>query len=129
MAKQSTPNEEELTVELLNPTTAAFLAWLVPGLGHFYQKRTAKAILYFVCIMGTFTYGLYLGSSKEMGWARVVYVSWREGDKRLPYLCQAGVGLPSLPAVVQMFRDWHGRPPLCHYFMARPSLGEGGDES
>ena len=32
------------TVPLKNPAKAAFLAWLVPGLGHFYQGRTGKGI-------------------------------------------------------------------------------------
>ena len=70
------------TVDLKDPALAGFLAWLVPGLGHLYQGRRAKAALFFVCIMGTFIYGCYLGGSKELGWGRVVYFSWRPGDKR-----------------------------------------------
>ena len=53
--------EEEQSIELKDPVTAAILAWLVPGLGHYYQGRMAKAILFFTCIMGTFGYGVYLG--------------------------------------------------------------------
>lgn len=85
-------------VNLRDPSTAALLAWLIPGLGHWYQGRRSKAVLFFVCIMGTFVYGLYLGEG------RVVYASWQDGDKRLPYLCQLGVGLPSMPALVQAYR-------------------------
>ena len=48
----------ELEIDLKDPRLAAFLAWLVPGLGHFYQGRTAKGVLFFVCILGTFLYGL-----------------------------------------------------------------------
>jgi len=92
------------TIPLKDPALAAFLAWLVPGLGHLYQGRTAKAILYFVCLMGTFAYGCYLGGSRELGWGRVVYVAWRDDDTRLPYICQVGIGLPSLPALVQANR-------------------------
>jgi len=108
---------------------AAFLAWLVPGLGHLYQGRKAKAILFFVCIMGTFVYGLYLGGSGELGWGRVVYASWRTGDKRLPYLCQVGIGLPALPALVQANRVRHGKRPLFGGFMAPPRMdfGDAGD--
>lgn len=104
-----------------DPVLAAFLAWLIPGLGHLYQGRWAKAVLYFVCIMGTFSYGLYLGGSDEVGWGRVVYASWRPGDRRLYYLCQIGVGLPALPAMVQTLRTHDGREPFGR-FMAPPRL-------
>lgn len=121
-----TPSVEEeyfrQTVDLKDAALAAFLAWLIPGLGHLYQGRTAKAVLFFVCILGTFVYGVYLGSDPELGWGRVVYVSWREGDKRLPYLCQAGVGLPALPAVVQVIRANKGMPVWWNGFMAPPPL-------
>ena len=91
---------------------AALLAWLIPGLGHWYQGRRAKAVLYFVCIMGLFSYGLYLGGSSEtciqsqgtIGYGRAVYFSWRQGDRRWPYLCQIGMGLPALPALIQANR-------------------------
>ncbi len=123
MSTDSSSSDDQIVVELKNPALAAFLAWLIPGLGHFYQGRTAKAILFFVCIMGTFTYGLYLGSDKEIGMARVVYASWRPTDRRLPYFCQLGVGLPSMPALVQAMRDRKGEEPIGNsYFMARPRL-------
>jgi uncharacterized protein DUF6677 len=88
-------------IDLKDPLVAAVLAWLVPGLGHWYQGRRPKAVLFFTCIMGTFLSGLYIGEG------RVVYASWRPNDRRLPYLCQVGVGLPALPALVQAhrFRD------------------------
>lgn len=125
MTKESAQLEEELLIDLKDPVLAAFLAWLVPGLGHFYQKRTAKAILFFVCVMSTFLYGLYLGGSEELGWGRVVYASWRQGDKRLPYFCQIGVGLPALPALVQASRVGNGKEPLFGGFMAPPRLEAG----
>jgi hypothetical protein len=115
--------QSERTVSLKDPVLAAFLAWLVPGLGHLYQERTAKAILYFVCIMGTFTYGCYLGGSTKIGWARVVYFQWDQEDKRLALLCQAGIGLPVLPAMVQAYRGGEGREPLWRGFMAPPRSG------
>lgn len=129
---QVPPSLEEVefreTVDLKDPALAAFLAWLIPGLGHLYQGRRGKAGLFFVCIMGTFLYGLYLGSDsdpndgKDLGWGRVVYVSWRDGDKRLKYLCQVGVGLPALPAVVQSIRTGKGRQAWWNGFMAPPPL-------
>src|SRR3954470_19925530 len=57
-------------IHLKDPAFAAFLAWLIPGLGHLYQGRYHKAAIFFICIMGTFIYGLYLGDG------RVVYASW-----------------------------------------------------
>lgn len=108
-------------VRLKDPITAALLAWLIPGLGHLYQGRLAKAVLFFVCIMGTFTYGLYLGSDSEVGWGRVVYCTWRPEDRRLHYLCQIGVGLPAMPALIQTIRVNCDKEPLGS-FMAPPPL-------
>jgi hypothetical protein len=106
----------QVTVELRDPALAAFLAWLWPGSGHLYQRRWGKGVLFMVCILGTFFYGLFIGSG------RVVYASWREGDRRLPYVCQVGVGLPALPALVQAYRVKHGRYPLWGGLMAPPRL-------
>ncbi len=110
---------------LKDPGFSALLAWLVPGLGHLYQGRWAKAIVYFVCIMGTFGYGLYLGSSNDprIGWGRVVYFSMRKDDIRLAYLCQVGVGLPALPALVQAYRMSDGKR-VWSSFMAPPRLSK-----
>lgn len=128
MAKTPEDNAEQNAIEdsiqLKDPFWAAFLAWLVPGLGHLYQGRTAKAILFFVCIMSTFCYGLYLGSDREYGIGRVVYASWRPGDKRFSYLCQIGVGLPALPALVQAMGSDDGKRPFGE-FMAPPRLQTG----
>ncbi|HBO44225.1 MAG TPA: hypothetical protein DD670_09890 [Planctomycetaceae bacterium] len=121
-----TKSEQIETINLKDPIFAAFLAWLIPGLGHLYQGRFAKAILFFVCIMSTFVYGLYLGGDSSVGWGRVVYASWRPEDRRLYYLCQIGVGLPALPALVQAVRVRGGKEPF-GLFMAPPPLVEGDD--
>jgi hypothetical protein len=113
-------DEEPRSVELRDPEIAAFLGWLVPGLGHLYQRRTAKAILYFVCIVGTFVYGIYLGGSSRLGWGRVVYASWNADDKRVSYFGQVGAGLIALPALVQATRVRNHNPPLWNGFMAPP---------
>lgn len=120
MAKDPRQAEEEQSVDLKDPVLAAFLAWLIPGLGHYYQGRTAKAVLFFVCILGTFTYGVYLGGSRELGWGRVVYASWNTEDKRFSFFGQVAVGLPALPALVQNVRVRSGKPPLFGGFMAPP---------
>jgi hypothetical protein len=119
--------EESEIIDLRDPWLAALLAWLVPGWGHWYQRRRAKALLFFVCIMGTYAFGMYLGEG------RVVYASWRPEDHRLPYICQVGVGLPSLPALVQAQRFRNpdlqlaaaerqkaGDPRFSDWFMAPP---------
>jgi Family of unknown function (DUF6677) len=95
-----------IEVELKDPRLAAFLAWLVPGLGHFYQGRTAKGVLFCVCILGTFLYGLYIGNGQ------VVYASTPSIITRWQYLFQLGVGLPAAPALVQRWRVDHDKGPL-----------------
>jgi hypothetical protein len=114
--------DQRPVINLKDPLLAAFLAWLLPGLGHAYQGRYAKAILFFVFIVGTFAFGVYLGSSSEVGWGRVVYASWRDEDRRFSYLGQICVGLPALPALVQANRVHNDREPLLHGFMAPPQL-------
>jgi hypothetical protein len=110
--------EETVEVDLKDPLLAAFLAWLIPGAGHFYQGRLGKGVVFFTCILATFFFGLYLGQG------RVVYASMRSQDRRLPYLCQVGTGLPALPALVQAQRMRQGRRPLWGGFMAPPQLNK-----
>ena len=109
---------ETIEVDLRDPRLAAFLAWLIPGAGHFYQGRTAKAILFLICILGTWLFGMYIGRG------RVVYfhVQMPVSETRWAYFCQVGVGLPSLPALIQ---GLHARRnpranPLWNGFMAPP---------
>lgn len=130
------PSGSAPQVDLRNPVLAAVLAWLVPGLGHWYQRRRGKAVLYFVCILGTCLYGLYVGQG------RVVYASFREGDMRLPFLCQAGVGGMAIPAMLQAKRFQspglrldaerrlqQGTARVSDWFMAPPSLDRGSPDS
>jgi TM2 domain-containing membrane protein YozV len=67
---------EARPIQLRDPYLAAFLAWLIPGAGHFYQRRWGKGGLFMVCILGTFIAGLWMGEG------RVVYASWRPNDQR-----------------------------------------------
>lgn len=110
---EDSSNEE--IIDLKNPTTAAVLAWLVPGLGHLYQGRTAKGVLFMSCILGTFFYGMFLSNG------RAVYASWVPWDQRLPYLCQVGVGAPALPALVQTYLVRNNKAPLLGGIMAPPA--------
>ena len=45
---------------------AAFLSYLLPGLGQIVQGRVGKGVLYFVCLYGLFFYGLTMGSWKNV---------------------------------------------------------------
>jgi|GEM_PF-564677 len=100
---------EDTAIELKNPALAAFLAWLVPGLGHFYQGRWAKGLLFSVSILGTFFLGLFLGSNAEVGPGRVVYVS--RDPFRPHYLCQVWAGVAALPALYQYRQFSAGKSP------------------
>jgi hypothetical protein len=115
-ADGSTAPEDAIEIELHQPVIAALLAWALPGLGHVYQGRTGKGLLFFVCVLGTFLYGLYLGGGK------VVYaaVPW-EQQYRWQYWCQLGVGLPSTPMLVQRHRMLNKQEVLWESrFMAPP---------
>ena len=105
-------------IDLKQPWLAAILAWAIPGLGHIYQGRTGKGLLFFICILGTFAYGMYLGGGK------VVYAAtnW-EQQYRWQYICQLGVGLPATPMLLQRNRQEHNKQPLWNGFMAQPRNG------
>lgn len=114
--------EEIQTLELKNPLTAGILTWLVPGWGHYYQGRTVKAVLFFLCIVPTFIIGCVLGSSSEAGIARNVYYSWRFQDKRLFFIPQACLAMAAVPAGLQAMQLNNGGSPLFGTFMAPPQL-------
>lgn len=98
--------EETLHIDLRKPGLAAFLAWLWPGAGHLYQRRYAKGLLFMVCILGTYFFGLGISGG------RAVYASFASQDFRWQYVCQLGVGAPALPAIVQNRLVSSGREPL-----------------
>ena len=107
-------SEYEITIDLRDRNLAALLAWLVPGAGHMYQGRWGKGLLFTICILGTFVFGMYLGEGN------VVYASWGEdpNQRRLAYVLQIGVGAPALPALVQA--NFESRP--LGDFMAPPEF-------
>jgi hypothetical protein len=110
----STPaanGESTVEIELKDPRLAAFLAWLIPGAGHIYQGRTGKGILFFVCIVGTFIYGMYIGGGRVV-YASTANIFSRQFLDRWQYICQAGVGLPALPALVQRERMREHKQPF-----------------
>ena len=104
------------------PGLGGFLAWLVPGLGHWYQGRRTKAVLFFVCIMGDFQLRplssgairkeIIRGTKLKIGYGRAVYFAWNDEEWRMQFFCQIGVGLPTLPAMIQALRVNGGKAPM-----------------
>ena len=108
-------------VNLKHRGLAALLAWLVPGLGHLYQGRRGKAVLYFVCIMGLYLAGMVMGE-----W-RIVYWRWvnpfqNAEDFRLWFPAQFWVGIVGFPALVQATLAKYGMAPILGGFVAEPPL-------
>src|SRR5262245_43363309 len=88
---------------------AAFLSYLVPGLGQIAQGRLVKGVLFFICVLTLFYYGMYLGSWNN------VYVTpeksnpWDLGEplgnlyNRPQFAAQFFVGMAAWPALIQHF--------------------------
>ncbi len=102
-------------LNLRNRYFAAFLAWMIPGAGHYYQRRYLKSGLFFVCILSSFLMGMLVADRK------CVYASWDNTERRWQFVLQAGVGLPVLPAAIE---GWRGKAPntqpLFGGFMSAP---------
>ena len=99
---------------------ATILAFLVPGAGHFYQRRHLKGAIFAVCVLSTFFGGLVLGEGQPVyfqvihdaggGMASAQMQSGRSPTERsLGYYVQIFVGIPAMPALVQ---SWRFRNPL-----------------
>ena len=115
-------NNGNIDVDLRNPLLAGILAWLVPGLGHFYQRRYHKALIFFLCITPAFVVGCALASGPEIGIARNVYWSWRPGDMRFWWLAQAPLGVAVIPSWTQALQINAGNNPMFGTFMTPPKL-------
>lgn len=89
---------------------AAVLSYLVPGLGQIWQGRYGKGVLFLVCLLGLFFFGMYQG-----GW-RNVYIDVAEqqaGKKpasvnvvdslvaKARFFGQFWIGVAAWPAVIQ----------------------------
>ena len=66
-ARPVEPAQPELTA-IGNPYLAAFLAWVVPGLGHVYLKRQVRGLVFFVLIVAS----LFIGCQIEGNLYQVV---------------------------------------------------------
>ncbi len=109
--------DDGTTIDLANPALAAFLSWLVPGLGQLYQGRWFKGTVFMVSLMATFLAGLWIGGGT------VVYASWRPGDRRLEFIGQAGIGVAAIPSLVQAaLVSGSAKQPLGYGWFAPPLL-------
>lgn len=106
-------------VDLKNRHLALLLAWMVPGLGHFYQGRTGKGILYSVSILSLFVAGLAMGDWKIVYW-RWVNPTVNTEEFCFNYLGQFWAGLIALPALIQETLARYGHDPILWNFMAKP---------
>ena len=71
-----------------NPILAVFLAWLIPGAGHWYLGRRFQAVLFFSVLLCAFSAGF------SMGELRIV----TSRDHPYYFLGQIFLGLPTLVA-------------------------------
>lgn len=92
-------------INLRDPWLAGILAFLLPGLGHLYQGRLFKAVIYAVCILGLFCSGMALA-----GWRAVQAPPFTHRDiehsrlDTLKFMAQVPVGLPVFYSVYQSHR-------------------------
>ena len=119
----SAPAPPDEPIPLKNPALAALLAWMVPGLGHYYQGRRGKAVLYFACIMGLFVIGLILGDFKNVIW-RWTSPTQDAENFRFGYVCQFFAGLVALPALIQSTLAHYGVGPILGGYLADPPMDE-----
>jgi TM2 domain-containing membrane protein YozV len=124
---------------------AAFLSYLIPGLGQIYQGRVGKGVLFFICIYILFFYGMYLGSGSVTVNDQTYTISSNvylpdTADKNNPlslprlaanlynrpqFLGQLWVGIAAWPALVQYATFDRSAPekvhPLLGTFQREPS--------
>ena len=119
--------DEIKTIPLKNRWLAAFLAWLCPGLGHFYQGRTAKGVIFFSTLVPLLVAGLWMGSywggneEHRLCFAKNAYFQWQPGNKRLYFFPQALNAVVAVPAVIQAKVVQNGAPPLWGGAFAPPA--------
>ncbi len=98
----ASPTERRRPWEEKNVVIAGVLAYLIPGLGHFYQGLMFKGLIYFVCILGAYFGGMRLGEGAVV-YQAPIRGNWKKVS--LQYVAQVGVGLPSLVALYQSKRS------------------------
>ncbi|MEZ5943417.1 MAG: DUF6677 family protein [Planctomycetaceae bacterium] len=101
-------------IPLKNRFLAAFLAFLCPGAGHFYQGRRVKGAIFSVCIIALFLTGMVMADWKAVqppgrfGFNGTIlhYDDGRpdapgNGLRTLKFAAQASMGVPAVISIVQ----------------------------
>lgn len=123
-----TPVSEIIPVDLKNRWLALFLAWIFPGLGHFYQGRVVKGTIFALCLIPLLIMGLWMGTYREpssdstpgtLRFASCVYCDFGQPNGssgssvgifqrlmagRLYFIPQAANATMAIPALVQSQR-------------------------
>ena len=103
---------------------AAFLSYLLPGLGQVVQGRVGKGVLFFVGLYSLFFYGLALGQMKNV---------WLPQSQNLPAVSPLGFPLGGLPKALYyrpqfLGQFWMGLaawPALAQYAFGEPLPADG----
>lgn len=94
---------------------AAFLSYLVPGLGQVMQGRIGKGLLFFACLYGLFFYGLYLSNWRSVWLADCTKLpevtiplvevqlggTFKDLSYRKGFVAQFFIGSAAWPAIIQ----------------------------
>lgn len=115
-----TDDSSDRQPDLRNPALAAFLTWLLPGLGHWYQGRKFKAILFGSCIIGIYLVGLWVGRGMVVYWTWINPLKDSE-NFRLSFVFQSFVGGFTLPGIIQGLLSYMNKPPILEGWMAAPA--------
>ena len=132
------PNHAPVPVAHSYSPLAAFLSYLVPGLGQIYQGRVAKGVLFLVCL-----YGLFFGGMAMGGWKNVYIVdtardaadNWENNPWHLPrglanlynrlhYVGQFWIGVAAWPAILQYNFTAKQTSPFLGKFQRMPAKEE-----
>lgn len=96
-------------IQLRDPWLALILAFVLPGLGHLYQRRFLKSIIFFVSVLGLFCWGLGTAEGKSV-YYRPIWGEYAGNSKEgIGFIAQAGVGLVAWPAIWQHSRYYSQR--------------------
>ena len=107
-------------IDLKNRYLAAFLSWIVPGLGQWYQGRRGKAVLFGVCVLGLYVIGIAIGGTRNIFW---VWMSpWGNAENfRFSFLCQGSLGVPFVLGLIQATLKYYGFGSVLWGLFAEPS--------
>lgn len=106
----------------------AFLSYLVPGLGQIAQGRIVKGVLFFVCVLTLFYYGMYLGNWSNVYLPPDSSNPWNLGPplgnlfNRPQFAAQVFVGVAAWPAILQsaQFDQFAEKGPLFGTYQRTP---------